>query len=188
MVPSDLSSWDAVQLIQIKKEVPQMIKSVETKDKSSNETPELQATHKTKYSMDHEMEDKICDFYDIYVQGTKEIKNSEIRKFYIQLAQLWPKRTMDNHGIRNAICRAKERRRTLLQEIGHGNGKVKKSISQVDDNLHEETNLVAEPGKPVNSHNALVLNFMDTDVPNTPELNRNLGPPAKRFSPPSGSA
>ncbi|CAI9267155.1 unnamed protein product [Lactuca saligna] len=30
------------------------------------------------------------------------------------LADLWPKGSMNNHGIRNAICRAKERRRTLF--------------------------------------------------------------------------
>ena len=30
-----------------------------------------------------------------------------------QLAQLWPNGFMDNHGIKRAICRAKERRRAL---------------------------------------------------------------------------
>lgn len=32
----------------------------------------------------------------------------------IQLAQLWPSGFMDNHGIKGAICRSKERKRVLL--------------------------------------------------------------------------
>ncbi|KAM7270553.1 hypothetical protein ACFE04_029767 [Oxalis oulophora] len=32
---------------------------------------------------------------------------------HLQLAELWPKGFMDNHGIKRAICRAKERRRAL---------------------------------------------------------------------------
>ncbi|XP_023749349.1 ubinuclein-2 isoform X1 [Lactuca sativa] len=174
IVSSSTCGLDDIRFIQIKKEVVEMIKlrvpSMETK-----------VAHNAKYSMDHEMEDKICDFYDIYVQAMDEIKNSEIRKFYIQLAALWPKGSMDNHGIRNAICRAKERRRTLLQEKGH----EKKPTAGVDNNLHEEANLVAEQGKTVNDHNAPVVNFPDTVVPGTPELDRKLGAPAKRFSPPS---
>lgn len=39
-----------------------------TQDGSDNEIIELDATYKAKYSMDREMEDKICDFYDFYVQ------------------------------------------------------------------------------------------------------------------------
>lgn len=31
----------------------------------------------------------------------------------LQLAELWPNRLMDNHGIKRAICRAKERRKAL---------------------------------------------------------------------------
>nr|GFC12734.1 wound-responsive family protein isoform 1 [Tanacetum cinerariifolium] len=54
-------------------------------DVSDTKTIELHAPSKAKYSMDNEMEDKICDFYDIYVQGMNQIKSSEIRKFYIQI-------------------------------------------------------------------------------------------------------
>lgn len=32
---------------------------------------------------------------------------------FIQLAELWPSGFMDNHGIKRAICRAKERRRDM---------------------------------------------------------------------------
>ncbi|KAI3707505.1 hypothetical protein L6452_26092 [Arctium lappa] len=184
MIPADLSSCggDAIRFSQIKKEVVEMIRlrtlPMETKDRSSNKTMELPAAYKTKYNMDHEMEDKICDFYDIYVQqGMEEIKSSEIRNFYIQLAALWPKGTMDNHGIQNAICRAKERRRTLLQEKVHKKGKRKKSSTAViDEDLHGETYLVADLKRPVNDTNAPVLAFPATG---TPELDQNLGAAAK---------
>lgn len=36
----------------------------------------------------------------------------------LQLAELWPNRLMDNHGIKRAICRAKERRRALHANLG----------------------------------------------------------------------
>ncbi|KAI7743547.1 hypothetical protein M8C21_000746, partial [Ambrosia artemisiifolia] len=153
------------------------------KDGSDNETMELHAASKAKYSMDHELEDKICDFYDIYVQGMDEIKSSEIRKFYIQLAALWPTGTMDNHGVRNAICSSKERRRTALQEKGHEKGKRKTvATPEFDEDIHGKAKLVATM---VNDTNAPVSTFLDTAVPGTPELDHNLSPPAKRFSPPS---
>lgn len=183
MIPSVIPSayeLDAVRFIQIKKEVVDMIKL--RAPSSMDVSSKSKATRIEKYSMDYGMEDKICDFYDIYVQGMDESKSSEIRKFYVQLAALWPKGTMDNHGIRNAICRAKERRRTLLHEKGYEKGK------RVDNNLHGEANVVAEQGKPVNDHTAPVLNFPDSVVPGTPELDRKLGAPAKGFSPPSAGS
>ncbi|XP_034907353.1 ubinuclein-1 isoform X2 [Populus alba] len=66
-----------------------------------------------KYVMDNKMEDKICDLYDLFVQGMDEDKGPHIRKLYVELAELWPNGAMDNHGIKNAIYRAKERRRTF---------------------------------------------------------------------------
>ncbi|XP_011022884.1 PREDICTED: uncharacterized protein LOC105124533 isoform X2 [Populus euphratica] len=66
-----------------------------------------------KYVMDNKMEDKICDLYDLFVQGMDEDKGPHIRKLYVELAEMWPNGAMDNHGIKNAICRAKERRRTF---------------------------------------------------------------------------
>ncbi|KAF3517257.1 hypothetical protein DY000_02062287 [Brassica cretica] len=46
----------------------------------------------------------------------------------LQLAELWPNRLMDNHGIKRAICRAKERRRALYENHGKdmGQGKMTK--------------------------------------------------------------
>ncbi|CAH1427464.1 unnamed protein product [Lactuca virosa] len=69
----------------------------------------------------------------------------------------------------------------LMSKQGH----EKKPAAGVDSNLHEEADLVAEHGKPVNDHNTPDINFPDTVVPGTPKLDRKLGAPAKRFSPPS---
>ncbi|KAF5763207.1 hypothetical protein HanRHA438_Chr15g0690041 [Helianthus annuus] len=186
MVPSEISACggDAIRFSQIKSEVIEMIKLRNpSKDGLDKEFIESHGAPKAKYSMDHEMEDKICDFYDVYVQGMDEIKSSDIRKFYIQLAALWPTGTMDNHGVRNAICSSKERRRTALREKGHETGKRKTvAILEFDEDLHGKAKLVAAM---VNDTNAPVSTFPDTAVPGTPELNQNLSAPAKRFSPPS---
>lgn len=77
-----------------------------------------------KYVMDNKMEDKICDLYDLFVQGMDEDKGPHIRKLYVELAELWPNGAMDNHGIKNAIYRAKERRRTF-----YNNEKVQEKAS-----------------------------------------------------------
>lgn len=66
-----------------------------------------------KYVMDNKMEDKICDLYDLFVQGMDVDKGPQIRKLYVELAELWPNGAMDKHEIKNAIYRAKERRRTF---------------------------------------------------------------------------
>ncbi|KNA12686.1 hypothetical protein SOVF_123830 [Spinacia oleracea] len=63
--------------------------------------------------MDTTLEDKICDLYDIFVDGLDEDATPQVRKLYAELAELWPKGVMDNHGIKRAICRAKERKRKL---------------------------------------------------------------------------
>ncbi|XP_044475860.1 ubinuclein-1-like isoform X2 [Mangifera indica] len=110
---------------QIKKEVVEMIKervlSLESKAfehqaGSSDDFQEIGEEHgvrKRKFSMDTALEDKICDLYDLYVDGLDEDAGPQIRKLYVELAHLWPNGLMDNHGIKRAICRAKERRREM---------------------------------------------------------------------------
>ncbi|KAE8714332.1 hypothetical protein F3Y22_tig00110198pilonHSYRG00193 [Hibiscus syriacus] len=44
-------------------------------------------------------------------QEIDEDAGPQIRKLYVELAQLWPNDMMDNHEIKRSICRAKERRR-----------------------------------------------------------------------------
>ncbi|KAI3717611.1 hypothetical protein L1987_69339 [Smallanthus sonchifolius] len=170
MVPSEILSCggDAIRFSQIKKEVIEMINLRNpSKDVLDYETMDLHAAPKAKYSMDHEMEDKICDFYDIYVQGMDEIKSSEIRKFYNQLAALWPNGTME-YGMQFVVPKNAEepccKKRFLF-------GKQRKTTSAAG----------------LDDGNAPALTFLDTAVPGTPELNQNLSAPAKRFSPPSAS-
>lgn len=113
---------------QIKKEVAEMIKmqapSMESKLQqhagASGEQelgPDGKAITKRIFSMDPALEDKICDLYDLFIDGLDENSRPQIRKLYVELAELWPNGYMDNHGIKHAICRSKERRRALYS--GH---------------------------------------------------------------------
>ncbi|KAJ9146219.1 hypothetical protein P3X46_028511 [Hevea brasiliensis] len=111
---------------QIKKEVAEMIKicvpsseskTLEQQAGASGDLQEIASEEKgalkRKFSMDAVLEDKICDLYDLFVDGLDEDAGPQVRKLYLELAQLWPRGFMDNHGIKRAICRAKERRRSL---------------------------------------------------------------------------
>eukprot|EP00256_Glycine_max_P066167 XP_025980762.1 ubinuclein-1 isoform X5 [Glycine max] len=108
----------------IKKEVIEMIKmqapTIESKLQqqaaASGEQelgPDGKPITKKNFSMDTALEDKICDLYDLFVDGLDENSGPQIRKLYAELAELWPNGYMDNHGIKRAICRSKERRRAL---------------------------------------------------------------------------
>ncbi|XP_027339060.1 ubinuclein-1-like isoform X2 [Abrus precatorius] len=113
---------------QIKKEVVDMIKMqapiLESKQQQKAGTsgdfqelgPDGKAITKRKFSMDAALEDKICDLYDLFVDGLDENAGPQIRKLYAELAELWPSGYMDNHGIKRGICRAKERRRALYNK------------------------------------------------------------------------
>ncbi|KAJ7959177.1 Wound-responsive family protein, putative isoform 1 [Quillaja saponaria] len=111
---------DGFQLI--KKEVVEMIKmqaaslgskAVQQQAGASDDFqetgPDEKGSAKRKFVMDTALEDKICDLYDLFVDGLDEDAGPQIRKLYAELAGLWPKGFMDNHGIKRAICRAKER-------------------------------------------------------------------------------
>ncbi|KAJ0085047.1 hypothetical protein Patl1_08272 [Pistacia atlantica] len=86
---------------------------------------------KRKYSMDTDMEDKICDLYDLYVD----------------LSHLWPNGFMDNHGIKRAICRAKERRREQYnRHKDQEKIKRKKMLTpKTEDSVQIETDANAQP-------------------------------------------
>ncbi|GAU46543.1 hypothetical protein TSUD_402600 [Trifolium subterraneum] len=73
--------------------------------------PDGKAITKRNFSMDASLEDKICELYDIFVDGLDDNAGPQVRKLYAELAGLWPTGYMDTHGIKRAICRAKERRR-----------------------------------------------------------------------------
>ncbi|XP_020211417.1 ubinuclein-1 [Cajanus cajan] len=113
---------------QIKKEVVDMIKmqapTLESKQQQKGGTsgdfqefsPDGKPITKRKFIMDAALEDKICDLYDLFVDGLDENAGPQIRKLYAELAELWPSGYMDNHGIKRGICRAKERRRALYNK------------------------------------------------------------------------
>ncbi|KAK9110231.1 hypothetical protein Sjap_018291 [Stephania japonica] len=119
------------KLQQIKKEVVEMIKMrapslrpkvIEQQDEAFNDIRQASGSDekvglKGRFGMDNMMEDKICDLYDQYVEGMDEDRGPLIRKLYEELAELWPNGTMDNHGIKTAICRAKARKRALHSRL-----------------------------------------------------------------------
>ncbi|KAG5245962.1 ubinuclein [Salix suchowensis] len=145
---------------QIKKEVAEMIMthipSVESNalvqqagasDDFQEIGSEEKGALKKKFSMDAVLEDKICDLYDLFVEGLDEDSGSQVRKLYVELSQLWPSGLMDNHGIKRAICRAKERRRAVycrnkdLEKI-----KSKKMLTpKHEEGVQVESGLVAQP-------------------------------------------
>ncbi|KAJ6813443.1 ubinuclein-1-like [Iris pallida] len=79
----------------------------EVKDKEENKVV-------SKYDMDTVLEDKICDLYDLYVEGMDEDKGPLSRKLYVELAELWPNGSMDKYGIKDAIFRSKDRKRARV--------------------------------------------------------------------------
>ncbi|KAK4273980.1 hypothetical protein QN277_017277 [Acacia crassicarpa] len=111
------------RLQQIKKDVVEMIKvqgssllyKLQQQGGTSGDCQEFGPDEKvlTARKLNTAMEDKICDLYDLFVEGLDEDAGPQIRKFYAELARLWPNGCMDNHEIKHAISRAKERRKAL---------------------------------------------------------------------------
>lgn len=144
---------------QIKKEVIEMVKarvpSIMSKaaELQSGGSGDIQESgHSDKASkvqiyMDATLEDKICDLYDIFVDGLDEDAAPQVRKLYAELAELWPKGVMDNHGIKRAICRAKERKRAL-NERNKEKEKIRRkklAATKIEDTVHTETSAAAQP-------------------------------------------
>ncbi|KAG5250828.1 ubinuclein [Salix suchowensis] len=145
---------------QIKKEVAEMIMtripSVESnalvqQTRASDDFQEIVSDErgvlKKKFSMDAVLEDKICDLYDLFVEGLDEDSGSQVRKLYMELAQLWPSDLMDNHGIKRAICRAKERRRVMYsRNKDQEKIKSKKMLTpRQEEGVRIESGSVAQP-------------------------------------------
>ncbi|CAK7346917.1 unnamed protein product [Dovyalis caffra] len=145
---------------QIKKEVAEMIMthipSVESsalvqQAGASDDFQEIGSQEKgalkKKFSMDAVLEDKICDLYDLFVEGLDEDSGPQVRKLYVELAQLWPSGLMDNHGIKRAICRAKERRRVVYgRNKDQEKIKSKKMLTpKQEEGVRVESSSVAQP-------------------------------------------
>ncbi|URD72120.1 hypothetical protein MUK42_24028 [Musa troglodytarum] len=123
---------------------------------------------KGRYNMDSALEDKICDLYDLYVEGMDEDKGPQSRKLYVEiislslctqefdflpLAELWPSGYMDNVGIKDAIQRSKERKRAICgQHKVHNEERIKRrklaSTVRVDE-TNPAVQLQARQEKPV---------------------------------------
>ncbi|CAN4081318.1 unnamed protein product [Withania somnifera] len=142
----------------IKREVAEMIKlriplmksklleQAGASDDFQEVSAEEKESFKRKYSMDVALEDKICDLYDHFVEGLDEDAGPQVRKLYAELAGCWPNGFMDNHGIKRAICRAKDRRRALHARRKDGE-KIRRSkllATKVEDNSRVDTGSIAQ--------------------------------------------
>ncbi|KAL7176341.1 hypothetical protein ACSBR2_029809 [Camellia fascicularis] len=137
---------------------------------------------KRKYSMDDALEDKICDLYDLYVEGLDEDAGPQVRKLYAELAELWPDGFMDNHGIKRAICRAKDRKRPLhSQHKDQEKIRRKKLIPKTEEAVRVETTTTAQPQyvqeKLVTDSGNHGLTSVSRPVPNPTTANTNVWMP-----------
>ncbi|KAI3821310.1 hypothetical protein L1987_08874 [Smallanthus sonchifolius] len=140
-----------VKLQQLKKEVDEMVKirapmmkpvAIEQQAGSSDDFQEPSSKEKVAKSIfttDDVLEDKICDLYDLFVDGLDEDAGPQVRKLYAELAELWPKGCMDNHGIKRAICRSKDRRKALHSRKDQENMKRKKIVTPKTDAVTVDT-------------------------------------------------
>ncbi|GAB2270395.1 hypothetical protein Dimus_005296 [Dionaea muscipula] len=143
----------------IKKEVVEMIKmrapslmskaveqQVGGSDDFQESGPEGKGSLKGYYSLDAALEDHICDLYDIFIDGLDDVGAPQVRKLYAELAELWPKGVMDNHGIKRAICRAKERRKTQdMSKVLEKIRKKKVMAAKIEQNVRVESSSGAQP-------------------------------------------
>ncbi|KAI3513540.1 hypothetical protein L1887_20876 [Cichorium endivia] len=166
MVNMELSAKEEkdARMQQLKKEIDEMVKirapmmiskAMEQQDGESDDfqksgTKEKE-TLKRRITMDDALEDKICVLYDLFVEGLDEDAGPQVRKLYAELAEMWPQGFMDNHGIRGAICRAKDRRKALHRNKGQEKLKRKKTIPTKTNSIHIEAGSVPPPSHKSNS-------------------------------------
>ncbi|KAI3672926.1 hypothetical protein L6452_39029 [Arctium lappa] len=179
------------RLQQLKKEVDEMVKiraplmkpeAIEQQAGSSDDFQETSIKEKVKsrFTTDDALEDKICDVYDLYVDGLDEDIGPQVRKLYAELAELWPKGFMDNHGIKRAICRAKERRKALHRRKEQENLKRKKLLAPKTETLtvdggslqHAPDKLVTDSGAAVRSISNTIAANAAVRSPNVPTADK----------------
>lgn len=176
----------ADQFLQIKEEILQMVKSrvsnlkSKVPDQQEGSTDDFQDVVSTderraltgRYSMDVALEEKLCDLYDLYVEGMDEDKGPQSRKLYVEFAELWPAGYMDNLGIKDAIYRAKKRRRLKLQVRNEERMERKKMASAMKS---EEPSLIMQPQAGQEKHSVPGL-----QVPRPPDRSiSNPAPPSQ---------
>uniref|UniRef100_A0A5B7AJ93 Putative ubinuclein-2-like isoform X1 n=1 Tax=Davidia involucrata TaxID=16924 RepID=A0A5B7AJ93_DAVIN len=193
---------DRFQLI--KKEVVEMIKvrvpsmkskALEQQAGTSDDFQEIgneeKEVLKRKCRMDDALEDKICDLYDLYVEGLDEDAGPQVRKLYAELAELWPNGFMDNHGIKRAICRAKDRKRALYSwHEDQEKMKRKKLLTpKTEETVQVEASSIAQPQyvqeKLVTDSSNHGLNSLDRPVSNTTSSTTAVRMPSTLMNGPS---
>ncbi|KAK1384439.1 HUN domain-containing protein [Heracleum sosnowskyi] len=142
---------------QIKKEISEMVKvrvplikskaleqtGGESDDFQENVTADREVL-KRKFSMDDALEDKICDLYDFYTEGMEEDPELHAHKLYAELAELWPKGFMDNHGIKRAIIKSKDRKKAM-HAVHKSQEKMKRKLSsKTEETRQGETSSVVQ--------------------------------------------
>ncbi|XP_052189318.1 ubinuclein-1-like isoform X2 [Diospyros lotus] len=101
--------------------------------------------NKRKYAMDDVLEDKIRDLYDLYVEGLDEDTGPQVRKLYAELAGFWPDGLMDNQGIKRAIRRAIERKKSLYSQHKDAEKIRRKKSIPSNEAAQFETSSVVQP-------------------------------------------
>ncbi|KAK8586744.1 hypothetical protein V6N12_021273 [Hibiscus sabdariffa] len=180
----------AARFQQIKLEVTEMIKLQVSKlgDVATGDIPEVLGSEekvvlKKQYCMDNIMEDKICDLYDLYIQFIDGDKSPQIRKLYVELAELWPNGIMDKYRIKNAICRAKERKMALWANNKVREARREKSAQKVDVGVQGEAcsvsqlQAVQENQDSASSSHILALPCRRTSCKETPDQHLANVPP-----------
>ncbi|GLT84938.1 hypothetical protein SLE2022_031450 [Rubroshorea leprosula] len=187
---------------QIKKEVVEMIKTqvphLESKafelqagvsDDFQEIGSEVKGALKRKFSMDTALEDKICGLYDLFVDGLDEVADRQlVRKLYIELAELWPNGLMDNHGIKRAICRAKERQRALYSRHKDQEkiNRKKMLTGRLDLNVRAEASPSAQPqhvkDRIATESSILPLTSTSKPIPNTAVATVRMSSPSTNGS------
>ncbi|KAL2497172.1 wound-responsive family protein [Abeliophyllum distichum] len=186
-------NYDRVQ--QMKKEVEEMIKmrvsftkpkvlgqQTGDSDDFQEVCPQEKEAQKRKYNIDDALEDKICDLYELYVEGLEEDYGPPVKKLYAELAALWPNDIMDKHGIKCAIYRAKDRRAAICSQHKNQENikKRKKNLApKAMENVRGETTCVSQPVLSTTVANAAVLgpvtlaNGPNADKPKPEKLKGN---------------
>ncbi|GKU98464.1 hypothetical protein SLEP1_g11468 [Rubroshorea leprosula] len=187
---------------QIKKEVVEMIKTqvphleskaFELQAGASDDFQEIGSEEKgalkRKFSMDTALEDKICGLYDLFVDGLDEVADRQlVRKLYIELAELWPNGLMDNHGIKRAICRAKERQRALYSRHKDQEkiNRKKMLTGRLDLNVRAEASPSAQPqhlkDRIATESSILALTSNSKPLPNTAVATVRMSSPSTNGS------
>lgn len=172
------------RLQQIKDEVIQMIgaqiphlesKAYELPAGASDDFQEIgsdeKAAHRKKISMDTALEDKICDLYDLFIDGLDEAADRQlIRKLYVELAGLWPNGLMNNHDIRQAITRSKDRRKAMhsRHEVREKVKRKKMLTARLDESFRVEASPSAQqPHARMSSEPILALTTANKPIPST---------------------